>query len=142
MEKCDGIGRDTLDSGAIGVEDVAALGGRGRVVEVEHDLAGTGQGIERARDQVLAALAEDLDGDVGGNALFVDQATTEIEFRLRGGGKADLDFLKADLHEQVEELEFLGDGHGLGESLVAIAKINTAPRGGAFEGAVGPLAIG
>jgi hypothetical protein len=43
-------------------------------------------------------------------------------------GKADLDFLEADFHEQLEILEFLLDAHGLGEGLVAVAEIDAAPE--------------
>jgi len=87
-------------------------------------------------------LAEDLEGDVGGNAVFLNEAATEIEFDLGGGRETDFDFLEADFHEQFEILEFLLDAHGLGEGLVAVAEIDAAPDRGLGERAVGPLAVG
>jgi hypothetical protein len=49
---------------------------------------------------------------------------------IRGGGKADLDFLEAALHQRVEILELLLDVHRHGERLVAVAQIDAAPDGG------------
>ena len=99
-------------------------------------------GRDAARDELLAALAEDLDGDVAGDAVFLDEAAAEIEFDLRGRREADLDFLEADLHEHLEILEFLLDAHRLGEGLVAVAEVDAAPDGRARKGAAGPLAVG
>jgi len=142
LEAGDAVGRDARNVGAAGVEDVLALLGRGGVVEVEDGVPRARQGRERAGDEVLAALAEDLDGDVGGDAVLVDQPAAEIELDLRGGGEADLDLLEADFHEEVEVLELLLDAHGLGEGLVAVAQVDRAPDRGAGEGAIGPLAVG
>ena len=109
---------------------------------MENDVFRAAQGFEGTGDQVLAALAEDLDGDIVGDAVFLDQAAAEIEFDLRGGREADLDFLEADADQQVEVFEFFLDAHGLGEGLVAVPEIDAAPDRGAGERAVGPLAIG
>lgn len=141
LEEGDGLRGDAGDVGAAGVEDVFALLGRGRVVEVEDDVGRTAQGLQRTRDKVLPARAENLDGDVGGDAFLTDEPPAKIEFDLGGGGKAYLDFLEADFHEQVEELEFLVDAHGLGESLVAIAEVDGTPDGGTAQRAIGPLAV-
>jgi hypothetical protein len=142
FQEADGVGGDFDDRRFVGVENVAALGGRGGVVEMEDDVLRAAQGFERAGDQVLAALAEDLDGDVVGDAVFLDQAAAEIEFDLRCGREADLDFLEADADQQVEILEFFLDAHGLGEGLIAVAEVDAAPSRGAVERAVGPLAVG
>ncbi len=90
----------------------------------------------------MAALAEDLDGDIVGDAFLLDEAAAEIELDLGGAGEADLDLLEADADEHVEVLELFLDAHGLGEGLVAIAEIDAAPDGGAGERAAGPLTIG
>src|SRR5690606_19687923 len=141
LEEADGVGGDAHDVVAAGVEHVVALGGRGGVVEVEDDVLGAVQGLKRAGDQVLAALAEDLDGDVVRDAVFLNEAAAEIELDLRGGREADLDFLEADGDQHREVFELFLDVHGLGEGLVAVAKIDAAPDRGAFVHAVGPLAI-
>ena len=133
---------DGDDFGARGVEHVLALGGRGGVVEVEDGVFRAREGGEAAHDQVFAALAQDLDGDAVGDAVLGDEAAAEIEFDLRSGREADLDFLEADFDEQSEVFEFFLDAHGLGEGLVAVAEVDAAPQRGAVEGAVGPLAVG
>jgi hypothetical protein len=109
---------------------------------VEDDVLRAAQGFERARDQVLTALAEDLDCDVGRDAVFLNEAAAEIELDLGSGGETDLDLLKADFHQEVEVLEFLLDAHGLSEGLVAIAEIDAAPDGRVGERAARPLAVG
>ena len=53
------------------------------------------------------ALGEHLDGDVVGNLLVLDEEAHEIEIRLRGGGKADLDFLEAHFGERVANMRIL-----------------------------------
>ena len=45
--------------------------------------------------EVLAALAEHLDGDVVRDALLLDEFAREVEFGLAGRGEADLDLLEA-----------------------------------------------
>ena len=77
-----------------------------------------------------------------GDAVFLDETATEIEFDLGSRRETDLDFLEANFHEQLEVFEFLVDAHGLGEGLVAVAEIDAAPDWGAVESAVGPLAVG
>ncbi len=142
LEERDGIRRDAFDRIAVGVEDVFALGGRGGVIEVEDDVRRPSDGLAGPVDQILAALTENLNRDVGGDAIFLNQAAAEIEFDLGGGGKADLDLGETDANEQVEILQFLFDAHGLGEGLIAIAEVDTAPNGRVGERATGPLAVG
>ena len=62
-------------------------------------------------DQILARLHQHLNCDVIRNASFFDQATVELEFRIRRRRKADLDLLESASHQSVEELEFLGNIH-------------------------------
>ncbi len=61
LDRADGDLHDLLPRQ---VEDVLALPGGGGVVEVEDDVLRALDGFERARDQVLPALAEHLDRDV------------------------------------------------------------------------------
>lgn len=109
---------------------------------MEDDVFRSAQGLERAQDEVLAALAEDLDRDIGGNALFLDEAAAEIELDLRGRWEADFDLLESDADEHVEILEFFLDAHGLGERLIAVAEVHAAPSWGVGDRAVRPLAVG
>jgi len=109
---------------------------------MEDDVFGAGDGFAGTVDQLFAALAEELDGDVVGDAFFVDETADEIELGLGSGRKTDFDFLEADFHQQIEVLEFLLDAHGLGEGLIAVAQVDATPDGRTGERAVGPLAVG
>ncbi len=133
---------DRDDIGARGVEDVLALGRRRGVVEVEDGVLCAAQGSDAADNELFSALAEDLNRDVMGDAVFLDETATEIEFDLGSGRETDLNFLEANFHEQLEVFEFLVDAHGLGEGLVTVAEIDAAPDRGAVERTVGPLAVG
>jgi len=108
---------------------------------MEDDVFGPLQGFEGAENQILPALAENLDRNIVGNPVLLDQAPTEVEFDLGGGGKADFDLLEPDPHQHVEELELLFHAHGNREGLIAVAKIDAAPDRGGVDGLGGPLAI-
>jgi len=125
-----------------GVEDIFALGRRGGIVEMEDDVFRALHGFARAGDQLLPALAKDLDGNVIGDSVLVDQAADEIELDLRSRRKADFNFFETDLDEHIEVFDFLFDIHGLGEGLITIAEINTAPNRSLGQHAAGPLAVG
>ena len=68
---------------------------------------GPRDGLEAAPDQMLAGLHEHLHGDVIRDAVLVYQAPQEQKLGLRRRGKAHLDLLEADPHQQVEILELL-----------------------------------
>ena len=96
------------------------------------------QALEGPLDEVLAALAEDLDGDARRGCALLDQLAREVELDLARRGKADLDLLEAHAEEEVEVLELLVDAHGLDEGLVAVAEVDRAPDGRPFDAPVGP----
>ena len=100
------------------------------------------QRVDAADDQLFAALAEDLNRNIVRNAAFLDQAPAKIEFDLRRAGEPYFDLLETDAHEHLEILQLFLHAHRLGESLIAVAEVDTAPDGGAVERAVGPLAVG
>jgi hypothetical protein len=109
---------------------------------MENDVPGAVQRFERAGDQVLATLTENLDENVVGDAVLVDEPAAKIEFDLRSRRETDLDFLEADFNEQLEIFEFLLDAHRLGERLIAVAEIDAAPNRSASERSIRPLSIG
>ena len=98
--------------------------------------------IKGLADQVVAGLHQHLDGDIVGDAVFIDEAAQEIEFRIGGGRKADFDLFESDADEQVEELEFFINRHRLRQGLIAIAKVDRAPLRGAIDHLVRPCAVG
>ena len=122
-------------------EHHAAPHRRGGVVQV-HDGAGrAAQRLHRALDEVAARLRHDHEGHVLGHQVFVDEAAHEVEVGLRGGGKAHLDFLEADVHQRLEQLHLARAVHGLEQRLVAVAQVGGEPHGRAGEGVGGPAAV-
>jgi hypothetical protein len=109
---------------------------------MKNNLFRAAERLATADDEILAALAKNLERDIVGDAFLLDEAAAKIEFDLRSGRETDLDFLEADFHEQLKILEFLLDAHGLGEGLVAVAQVDAAPHRRARERAIGPLAVG
>ena len=81
-EPFNALGGDSDDFRRSGVEYIAALcRGRG-IVQVKDDVPCAPECLDRADDQILAALAENLDGDIGRDAVFLDEPPTEIELDL------------------------------------------------------------
>jgi hypothetical protein len=99
------------------------------------------QRFEGSGDQVFPALAEDLDGDIAGDPVFLDQAAGEIKFDLGGGGKSDLDLLESDPDQKVKKLQLFLDAHRLGEGLISVPEVDAAPDRGSLDCSVGPLSI-
>jgi hypothetical protein len=84
-------------------------------------------GVERSLDQFGARLRQDLDGDILGHEIALDQLAQEIDVRLRGCGKANFDLLEAELDQEIEHTALALGTHGLDEGLVAVAQIDAAP---------------
>src|SRR5665213_1426652 len=78
-------------------------------------------------DEVLAALREDLDRDVLGYQIVVDDVSHEVEIGLGGGRKSDLDLLESHFEELDEHRVLAFQVHRIDESLIAVAKIDAAP---------------
>ena len=69
----------------------------------------------------LPGLDQHLDGNIVRDVAPLDQLAADLILGLTGGGKADLDLLKAKLHKKVEHLNLLFHDHGLNERLVSIS---------------------
>src|ERR1700722_2096668 len=108
---------------------------------MEKYVSGALERLTAALHQFLAALAKDLNGDVRRNAPFVDQAATEIELDLGSGRESDFDLFKADLRQHLEKAKFFVPIHRLGQGLIAVSEVDTAPDGGPVDNPVGPLSI-
>ncbi len=122
-------------------ESHLALYRRRRVVDVEYPLAGALEALEGTLDEMLSALAENLNDDVVGNQVLLDELPREIEFDLARRREADLDLLEAYSQEKIEKLELLVDPHGLDESLVAVAEVHRAPERRFLDAPARPFAI-
>ncbi len=104
-------------------------------------LLGALQALEGPIDQRFARLGEDLNGDIIGNDILLDQAADEIEVGLRGGGKSDLDLLEAHLNQRVEHAPLARPVHGIDQSLVAVAQVDGAPDRRLGDGPARPLPV-
>ena len=122
------VGGDLLDAVDIRAEYHLALQCRGRVVEVEDDVLGALNRLKRLFDQMRARLHQNLNRDVVRDMTALDQLAADLVVGVRGGRKADLDFLDADLIDQhVEHLELFLHVHRVDERLIAVSQIDRAP---------------
>ena len=96
------------------------------------------QRLERALDQFFAGLGQHRDRDVGGNEPVLDQFAREIEVGLRRGREADLYFLDAHAHEQIEHAALPGRTHRFDQRLIAIAQVDGRPHRRALDAARRP----
>ena len=86
------------------------------------------QRLEGAPDQVLARLHQHLDGHVRRDLVLLDQPAHEVEIRLAGRRKADLDLLEAQLDQQGPQTPLLRHVHRLQQGLIAVAQIHAGPE--------------
>ena len=76
---------------------------------------------------MLAGLRQHLDCHVIRNHVLLDQCAQELIFCLGCSRKTDLDHFESDIHEHLEEFQFLIQTHWLDQSLVAVSQVNAAP---------------
>ena len=89
--------------------------------------------FETAFDQIFARLRQDLNDDIVGDQVFVNQLTDKIKFGLRGRRKANLDLLQADFEQHVEKHQLLIDIHGVNQRLIAVTQIGRQPAWRGFD---------
>ena len=94
------------DARLIEIEDGLALQRIGGVVKMHDCFAATLQAFIGAFQQFFTTLHQDLDGDVVGNEVLLDQFANEVEVGLACRRKADLDLFETHLHEGVEHAPF------------------------------------
>jgi len=134
--------RDLLDLGAAHAEhDAAPLRRDGRV-QVHDGAPGAAQRIEGALDQVGARLGQHLDGDVVGDAAFLDQLAHEVEVGVRGRRKRHFDFLQAHGHQLFEAAQLARRVHRFDQGLVAVAHVGAHPDRRRRQAARRPAAFG
>ena len=97
--------------------------------------------FEASLDQVVSALAQDLDVNVVRDHLPVGKLTEEIKLDLGSSRETDLDLLEAQLQEKAEHLHLLLNDHRLHQSLVSVSKIHGAPARRLFDLLVGPFSL-
>ena len=123
--------RDLGDACLVQLEHDAALQFGGGIIEM-HD--GDLRALQRLRRCGGSAPRGDWVSTwmvtPSGIFLFSMRKRHEIEIRLRGGGKAHLDFLEAHVQQGIEHAHLALVAHGLDQRLVAVAQVHRAPDGG------------
>ena len=135
------VHRNLGDALAVGPEHDVALQGRCRIVKVYDDLLGALHRLERAFDQLRAALGQHLDSDVVRNCAGLNDRAHEVEIGLRSGWKSDLDFLEPHTDQELEHPVLALDAHRLDQRLIAIAKVDRAPDRRLLDDLGGPLPV-
>ena len=105
---------------------------------MDDGLSTTFQTFKGFSDQVFAGLHQNLDLNIFGNAIFLDQSASEFIFCLAGTGKSNFDLLKALSHEKVEHLQLFVDAHRDGQGLVSVSEVDATPGRWAGNGLIRP----
>ena len=77
-----------------------------------------------------------------GSAPLVERPADEVEISLRRAGKAELDLLEADPHQELQQCSLALVTHWIGQRLVAVAQVDGAPSRGESQRAIGPAPVG
>ena len=99
------------------------------------------QALVGALDQLGPALRQDLDRDVVGDEVLLDELADEVEVGLARRREADLDLLEAHLHDRLEHPQLAGRVHRVDERLVAVAEVDRAPPGRLLDRPARPGAV-
>ena len=134
--------RQVLDLIPAHAEDDAAPLRRDRVIQVDDSAASAAQRFKGAFDQVGPRLGQHLDGDVVGNAFFLDELAHEVEVRVRGRWESNFDFLQAHGDQLFEEAQFARGVHRFDQGLVAVAHVGAHPDGRRIQAARRPGPFG
>ncbi len=103
---------------------------------------GSNYGLVGALNQVFPGLSENLNGDILGNQVLINKGSHKVKIRLRGRGKAHLDFFVTHPHQQLKHDAFALRAHRINQRLVAIAQIHRTPARCLGDGGSRPRAIG
>ena len=133
---------DVGDPGLVQAEHDPALQCRRRVVEVDDGPLGPADRLERALDQMLAALGQDLDRHVVRDQVLLDELADEVVVGLAGRRETDLDLLVAHPDQQVEHAPLAFRRHRVDQGLVAVAQVDRAPARGGLDALTRPLPVG
>ena len=102
-------------------EDLLTLREGGGVVHMHNGIFASLQRLKRLADDVLTGLCQHLHGDIVGNQIFLNQPAEKHIFCLGSGRETHLNFLKTNLAEQLEKLNFCIQIHGNYQRLIAVS---------------------
>ena len=108
-------------------ENLGALSVGSGIVQMDDRFLDAAQRLKRLADDVFSRLGQNLDRYVVRDQVLLDQRPQKFVFGLACGGEADFDLLKADLDEELEELQLLFEVHRDNQRLVSVAQIDRAP---------------
>src|SRR5262249_22272587 len=134
--------RDVDDPRLVEPKYDPALQGRGRIVEVHDSAPRAADCFEAALDQFRACLGQHLNRDIVGHKPLLDEFADKSKISFGGGGKADLDFLKSEFHQQIEHAPLAIGTHRLDQRLIAVPKVDAAPEWGLIDDPRRPASVG
>ena len=123
------------------MEHHVPLQGVGGIVDVHDGMRDPFDSLKASLDQVVSALAEDLDMNVVRDHLPVGELAEEIILDLGSRRETDLDLLEAQLQKKTEHIHLLFHDHRLHQGLVSVAKVHGAPDRGLYDLLIGPLSL-
>ncbi len=91
---------------------------------------------------MLSSLNKNLNSNVVGNVVLLNQLTANLVLGLRRARKSNLDFLKAHIAQRVEELQLFLKVHRVNKRLVSVAEIHAAPNRSLVNDLVRPCSVG
>ena len=130
LQKLRTVNGNLLDFLLAHFEYLLALSKGSGVVDMDDGVLYALQSLKGFLDDMLTGLSQYLDGNIVGNEVFLNKAAQESILGLTGCREAYLDFLEADFHESLVELNLLIKGHRNDESLISVTKVYAAPGGG------------
>ena len=86
------------------------------------------ESLKGLSDDMLPALSQNLNGNVVGNHIIFDKSTQKCVFRLARRREANLNFLKAELYQKLEEIKLLFKAHRYDKRLIAVSQIDRTPN--------------
>ena len=132
---------DLDDTRAVHVKDDVPLEGRCGIINMENDILASLDRFIGPVDLVFPALGENLDIDIIGDHVVVDQSPEKIILDLARRREADLDLLEAELDEKAEHFHLFTDDHRIDQGLIAVAQVDAAPDRRFLNLLVRPLSL-
>ena len=78
-------------------------------------------------DDMLSGLGKNLNGHIIGDHILLDKSADKLILSIGGSGESNLYLLEAYIYQQFKEFQLLLQAHGIDESLISVAQVNTAP---------------
>ncbi len=106
----------------------------GGIVEMHHRMGRSLHRLKGLSDNMFPGLGQHLNGHILGDHIPLNQSPDKIVLRVGGCRKTHLYLLEANLHQELEKLQFILQGHGIHQGLIAVPQVHAAPDGRLLNG--------